>query len=136
MHWLVLFPLPTAMSSLTGNHTMDLLYLLKENFKNLLFNLLITGGSLENLSYLSSRSLSQKWRFWIIRSNVLRGIESDLAYTKVSGAASQYILWFESLRYPVRSSMLKNKRIFSLIISKLMPAFSTVQLDVAKNHIN
>ena len=32
--------------------------------------------------------------------------------------------------------MLKNKRIFSLVISKLRPAFSTVQLDVAKNHIN
>ena len=32
--------------------------------------------------------------------------------------------------------MLKNKRIFSLVISALMPAFSTVQLDVAKNHIN
>ena len=45
------------MSSLTGNHTMDLLYLLKENFKNLLFDLLIIGRSFENLSYLSSCSL-------------------------------------------------------------------------------
>ena len=41
-----------------------------------------------------------------------------------------------SLWDPVRSSMLKNKRIFSLVISNLIPAFSTVQLDVAKNHIN
>ena len=121
------------MSSLTGNHTMDLLYLLKDNIKNLLFHLLIIGRSFKNLS---SCSLSQRWRFWRIRSNVLRAIESDLAYTKVSGVASQYILWSGSLWYPVRSSMLKNKRIFSLVILALMPAFSTVQLDVAKNHIN
>ena len=33
---------------------MDLLYLLKENFKNLLFDLLIIGKRFENLSYLSS----------------------------------------------------------------------------------
>ena len=88
---LAVYLLPTAMSSLTGNHTMGLLYLQKENFKNLLFNLLITGTSFENLSYLSSCSLSQRWKFWRIRSNVLRDIESDFAYTKVSGAASQYI---------------------------------------------
>ena len=121
------------MSSLTGNHTMDLLYLLKDNIKNLLFHLLIIGRSFKNLS---SCSLSQRWRFWRIRSNVLRAIESDLAYTKVSGVASQYILWSGSLWYPVRSSMLKSKRIFSLVISKLMPVFSTVKLDVVKNHIN
>ena len=41
-----------------------------------------------------------------------------------------------SKKYPVRSSMLRNKWIFSLVISKLMPAFSTVQLDVVKDHIN
>ena len=124
------------MGSLTGNHAMDLLYLLKEKFKNLLFHLFITGRGFENLSYWSSCSLSQRWRFWRIRSNVLRAIESDLAYTKVSGVASQYILWSGSLWYPVRSSMLKSKRIFSLVISKLMPVFSTVKLDVVKNHIN
>ena len=33
---------------------MDLLYLLKEDFKNLLFDLLIIGRRLGNLSYLSS----------------------------------------------------------------------------------
>ena len=49
---------------------------------------------------------------------------------------TQYILWYGSLWYPVRSSSLKNKQIFLLVISKLMSAFSTVQLDVAKNHIN
>ena len=136
LNWLVTYLLPTAMSSLTGNHTMDLLYLLKENSKNLLFGLLIIGKSFENLSYLSSCSLSRTWRFWRIRSNVLRGIESGLAYTKESGVASYYILWSGSVWYPVRSSTLKNKRIFSLVISKLMPAFSTVQLDVATNHIN
>ena len=67
---------------------------------------------------------------------LLRCIESDLAYTKVSGVISQYILRSGSLWYPVRSSMHKNKQILSLVISKLILAFSTVQLDVAKNHIN
>ena len=55
---LVVYWLPIAMSSLKGNHTMDLLYLLNKNFKNLLFDLLITERSFENLSYLSSSSLS------------------------------------------------------------------------------
>ena len=41
----------TAMSSLIGNHTMNLSYLLKENFKNLLLDLLITRRSFENFSY-------------------------------------------------------------------------------------
>ena len=132
----VVYSLFTAMSSLTGNHTMELLYLLKENFNNLLFDLLIIGRSFEYLSYLSRCSLSQRWRFWRIRSKVLRGIESNLAYTKILGVSSQYILWSGSLWYPVRNSLLKNKRIFSLVISKLMPAFSTAQLHVAKNHIN
>ena len=61
---------------------------------------------------------------------------SEPAYTKASRVASQYILWSESLWYSLRSSMLKNKRIFSLAISKLIPAVSPVQLDVAKNNIN
>ena len=38
------------MNFLTENHTMDLLYLLIVNFKNLLFDLLIIGRSFENLS--------------------------------------------------------------------------------------
>ena len=136
MNRAVVYSLRTAMSNLTGNHTMDLLYLLKKNFKKLLSDILITERSFKNLSYLSCCSLSQKWRFWRIHSNVLRGIELELASTKVSVVASQYILWPGSIWYPVRSSMLKNKRIFSLVISALMPVFSTVQLDVAKNHIN
>ena len=119
---LVIYSLPTAMSFLIGNHTMDLLYLLKENFK--LFDLLITGRSFENLSYLSSCSLLQRSRFRRIRSNVLRNIESDLAYTEVSGVASKYILRSGSLWHPLSSSMPGNKRIFSLVIPKLMSAFS------------
>ena len=136
MNRLAVYSLPTAMSSLTGNHTMDLFYLLKKNSKNLLLDLLIPGKSFKKLSYLSSCLLSQRSRFRKICSNVLRGIESGLAYTKVSGVASQYILWSQSLWYPVRSRTLKNKLFLSLVISKLMPAFSTVQLDVAKDHIN
>ena len=57
----------------------------------------------------------------------------DLANTKVSGVASQYILWFESLWYQLRSSMLKDKRVFSLLIYKLIPAFLAAQLDVSTN---
>ena len=110
----VVYSLPATMNFLTGNYTIDLFYLLKENFKNLLSDLLITERSFENLSYLSNCSLSQRWRFRRIRSNVLRGIESNLAYKKVSGS-----LW-----HPLSSSMLKNERIFLLVISKLMSAFS------------
>ena len=112
--------------------TMDLLYLLKENFKNILFDLLITGRSFENLSYLWSCSLSQRWRSWRIRSNVLRGIESDLAYTKVSGFAFQY-MWSGSLWHPLSSSMLKIE--FFHYNFKTNACFLTmaVQLRVAKN---
>ena len=77
------------MSSVTGNHAIDLLYLLKDTFKNLLFDLLIIGRSFENLPYLSKCSLSRRWRFWRIRSNVLWGIKSGLAYAKVSEVTSQ-----------------------------------------------
>ena len=112
--------------------TMDLLYLLKENFKNILFDLLITGRSFENLPYLWSCLLSQRWRSWRIRSNVLRGIESDLAYTKVSGFAFQY-MWSGSLWHPLSSSMLKIE--FFHYSFKTNACFLTmaVQLRVAKN---
>ena len=112
--------------------TMDLLYLLKENFKNILFDLLITGRSFENLPYLWSCLLSQRWRSWRIRSNVLRGIESDLAYTKVSGFAFQY-MWSGSLWHPLSSSMLKIE--FFHYNFKTNACFLTmaVQLRVAKN---
>ena len=63
------------------------LQLFVPNFKNLLFNSLITGWSLENLPYLSSCSLSPWCRFWRILSNVSRGIKSDITCTNVSGAS-------------------------------------------------
>ena len=97
---------------------------MKEDFKSLLFDSLTRGGSFENLSYLSRCSLSKRCRFRRIRSNVLRGIESDLAYKKVSGVVSQYILQSGNLWQPLSSSMVKNKHIFSLVISKLMLAFT------------
>ena len=75
---------------------MDLLYLLKENFKNLLFDLSSIGRSFESSSYLSSCSLSRRWRFWRIRSNVLRGIEPDLAYTEVSGSRTNTFYGLEA----------------------------------------
>ena len=52
------------------------------------------------------------------------GTESDLAYTKVLGVVFQYILWSGSLWDPPNNNMLKNKRIFSTVISKLTSAFS------------
>ena len=84
----------------------------------------MTGSSFNNLSYLSRCSLLQSWRFRRIRSKVIRGIESDLIYTKLLGAVSRYNLRSGSLRHPLSSSILKNMRIFSLVISKLMPVFS------------
>ena len=90
------------------------------------------------MSCLSSCLLSQKWRFWRICSNILQ----DLAYQtlvrpclhKSIGVASQYILWSGTLWYPLIRSMLKNKQIFSLVISKVIPDFSAVKLDKTKNH--
>ena len=76
------------MSSVTRKHMMDLLYLLDENFKNLLFDLLITGKIVKNLSYLSSCWFSQRRRFRKICSNVVRDIESDLAYMKILGVVA------------------------------------------------
>ena len=72
---LIVYSLPTTTSSVTGYRMMDLFYLLKGNFKNLLFDSLIMQTSFENLFYLSSCSLSQRWKFQRIRSSVLRGIE-------------------------------------------------------------
>ena len=111
---------------------MDLLHLLKENFKNLLFESLITGKNFKNLSSLSSFSLSQRWRLrcpenrdvQIIRLNVLQGIESNLAYTKVLEVVSQHILRSRTLWHPLSSGMFKNEQIFSSVILKLMSAFS------------
>ena len=68
---------------------MDLLYLLKDTFVLFIKLLFIT-----------------KIKILKNTSNVLWGIKSGLAYTKVSGVASKYILWSGSLWYPVRSSML------------------------------
>ena len=121
------------MSSLTENHTMDLLYLLKQNFKPNYLTIQLRQFVLFIKLFLITKMKILKNT---IHSNVLRGIEPDLAYKKVSGVSSQYTLWSGSLWYPVRSSLLKNKRFFSFLISKLMPAFSTVKLDVAKNHIS
>ena len=48
------------MSSVAENHAIYLFYLLEEKFKNLLLDSLVTGRNFENLSYLSSCSLSQR----------------------------------------------------------------------------
>ena len=97
-----------TMSSVAENHAIYLFYLLEEKFKNPLLDSLVTGRNFENLFYLSSCSLSQRQRFRRIRLNVLQGIESDLAYRKVSRVVSQYILRSGSLWHSLSSSMIKN----------------------------
>ena len=59
LNQLVIYFLSTAMRYVAENYKMDLFYLSKENFKNLLFDSLIMGRSFNNLSYLSSWLLSQ-----------------------------------------------------------------------------
>ena len=63
------------------------------------------------------------------------GIESDNAFTKVSGNVSQYILRSGSLWHTMSKSMPKNKRNVSLKIFKTSVCFlsMTVQLGAANN---
>ena len=56
---LVVYSLATTMSFVTENHMKGFFCLFIENFKNLLFGLLISRRSFENLSDLSSCSLSK-----------------------------------------------------------------------------
>ena len=139
-NWLVVYMFPTTPYSVIKNYTVDLLFLLKENFKNLLFDSLIKRRSSENLSYLSSWLLWRRWRFRRICSNVLGGIESNFASTKVLRVFNQYILRSRNLWHSLSSSILKNKQIFPLVISKLSLYVCflsmTVQLGVANNNIN
>ena len=120
------------------SYDMDLFYHLKENFKNFLFDSIIMGKSFENLSYLSGCLLSQRWKFRGIRSKALWGIESDLAYKRLSGVVSQFILWSGSLWHPLSITMLKNRRIFFISNFKTNVCFlyMTLRLGVANNHIN
>ena len=105
------------MSSVIGNHTMDLLYLLKENLKNLIFDLLIRGRSFQNLSYLSSLFVVKKME---IPKNTLERITRywirPCLHKSIGGRLP--------IHFTLSSSMLKNKRIFSLVIWKLMSPFS------------
>ena len=91
-------------------------------FKNLLFDLLITARNFKNLFYLSSCSLWQ-----IIPKNTLKRITRHWirpCLHKSIGVVCQYIFLSESIWHPLSSSMLKNKQILSLIISKLISTFS------------
>ena len=131
LNWLLVYSLPTVMSFVTGNHTM--FFPLKENLKNL-FDSLSTGSSFENVLFIKSVSLSQRWRFMF---EVLPGIESDLAYTEVSGVVCQYILQSGSLWHPRSSSMLKIAKCFISNFKINVCFFSmTVLLGEANNHID
>ena len=70
---------------------MDLLYLLKESFKNLLFDLLIIGKSFKssNLSYLSSCSLHKDEDSEEYGRTYYKALNQTLL--------TQYILWFGRL---------------------------------------
>ena len=114
---------------------MDLLYLLKKKFKKLLSDILITGMSFENLSYLSSCLYHKDKYSEEYTRTYYEALNQTLLHKSIGGRLPiHFKVW--KLMVPVRCSMLKNKRIFSLVISRSMPDFSTVQLDVAKNHIN
>ena len=68
--------------------------------------------------------------------NVLQDIESELAYKKVSWVTPTTFYGLEAHGAQWEVENLKIRDIFSLVISKLSPTLSTVQLDVVKNHIN
>ena len=77
----------------------------------------LTHRSRKRALKICSCSLSQRWRFRRVCSKVLEVIESDLAYTSI-GVVSHYMLRSVSLWQPLRHSMLKNNRIFSLVVLK------------------
>ena len=59
-------------------------------------NSLKTGGSFENLSHLSSCSLSQRWRFQRKHSNVSWGIDARIGCTKLSGSSPNIFYGLEA----------------------------------------
>ena len=113
---------------------MDLFSPLKENSKSLLFNSLIKGRSLGNLSYFWSCSFSQRWRFRKICSNVSRDIESDTACNKVSGSVSQYILRFGSLWNPL--SIIIIIIIITIIIIIIINIIIIIIITIWNNNTN
>ena len=104
----VLYSLPTAVSSVTMNHGIDLFSLY------LLFDLLITGRNFEDLTNLQvicchkgGDSEGHAWLYY-------KALNQTFSAQKYQGL-------------PLNSrsnSMVKDKKIFSLVISKLMSAFS------------
>ena len=115
--------MPTSMRSVAGNHTMDFFYLLKDNFKK--------------SSYLTHKSREGASRicliFQVVRCHKDRDSEEyTLTYyetlnqtflTQKYWGRLPINLRSGSLLHPLRSSMLTNKQVFSLVISKLMYVF-------------
>ena len=89
LNWPVVYWLSTAMSSVTGNQTVDLFYLLKEEISYLTYH----GKELRE--FVLFTNLFGVTRKEILKNTLeaIRDIESDLAYTKVLGVASRCILW-------------------------------------------
>ena len=120
---LVVYSWPTAMSVITGNNTLDLFYLLKRNFKNLLFDSLFMQRSFENLQLFVVTKME-------IPKNTLKRIMRHSirpCLHKYRGFVSQYMLRSVSLWQPLTNSMLKNKRIFSLVVLKNCTTWSRQQ---------
>ena len=83
---------------------MDMLYLLKENFKNLLFYLLIIGTSFKNLSYLSGCSLHKDEDSEEYARAYYEALNQTLLH-------HPFMAW-KLMAYPVRSSILENSEFF------------------------
>ena len=131
LNWIVVYSLPTAMSSLTRNHTMDWFWTLKISYWTYQ-----TGRSFENLCYL-----------WIVRCHkdedseeyartYYETLNQTLSTEKYQPSPpNTFCLRSESSWHRLSSSMLENKRIFSLVISKLMSAFSLRLYNLVQSKI-
>ena len=133
---LVLCLLPTAMSFLIGNHTMDMFYLSKENFKNLLFYLLITGSSRICLIYqvvcCHKVKVSEEytWKYYKTLSQTLfpqkyKGLSPNTFYS-----LEAYDINWAVVCLKVCEFFVSNFKANAFFLS------GTVQLGVAKDHIN
>ena len=130
------FSMSTAMSSMTGNHTMDSFTCWKRTFKtSCLTHWWWEGASRIYLIYKGVRchkgDSEEYGRTYYngLNHTLLAELACRaclLACTKVSGVFSQYILRSRSLWNPLSSRMLKNMQIFLLIISKFLSLYNLV----------
>ena len=75
------------------------------NSRKYIFRKLSNVRSLANLSSLNRLSLSAAWRYFMISSNLFRGIEQNTRSLRVSLLVLQYNLFREVLLYPNNKRM-------------------------------